>query len=179
MIKKALKIRLNHESLIKIILFPLISLIIPWIFIIIWIDINKVNNIEAISIISWFIASALAIIVTNTKMTEDAKKSIYNNPEYEKSIKSWNTPEKIFKNQKLFLIRSILIQVILVLITIILYQISMWINIDDTNWSIVSYIKITLDYLCLTFFILSSISIINITYYSIKHVLDFDINPSS
>jgi len=178
MIKKALRIRINHESLIKIILFPLISLVIPWIFIIIWIDINKVNNIEAISIISWFIASALAIIVTNTQITDDSVKSIYNNPDYEKSIKAWKTPEIIFKNQKVFLIRSILIQVILVLITILLYQISMWIALDDSVWSFVKNIKFGLDYLCLSFFILSSISIINITYYSIKHVLDFDINPT-
>ena len=62
------------------------------------------NNADNLAIISGFIASALAIIVTNTKISEEKKKNILDNPDYEYPLRVWKTPARIFALQKAFLI---------------------------------------------------------------------------
>lgn len=166
---KLIKWWYEYEKWWKLFLLPIICFIIPSILVCIGFDLSKMNNVDNLAIISGFIASALAIIVTNTKISAEKKKNILDNPDYEYPLSVWKTPEKIFKIQKAFLIWSIFFQVVLVLCTIFCYQLSSWLG--DENLRI---LKSSLDYIGLWLFFWSSFSVINISYHSIKHVSDFD-----
>ena len=166
---KIIKWWYEYEKWWKLFLAPIVCFIFPHILFYIGFDLSKMSNADNLAIISGFIASALAIIVTNTQLSEDWKQSIRNNPEYEHPLRIWKTPEKIFKIQKAFLIGSIFFQVALVLCTILCYQFSSW--LEDIN---LRGVKFVFDYIGLWLFFLSSFSVINISYHSIKHVSDFD-----
>lgn len=152
-------------------LFLLISFICPWILYKLGFQINELNQIDSIAILSWFVASALAIIVTTTKLTKQGEDAIRNNKQYKFLLtERERTPSKIFFEQKQFLINSILVQVLLLVVTIFASHLSSWL---ENNIKMGCY-KLVFDYIWSSFFILSTLSILNITYYSIKHVSDFD-----
>lgn len=164
----------EYEEWWKLFWVPIICFIIPSILNYIGFDLSKMNNVDNLAIISGFIASALAIIVTNTKISAEKKKNILDDPDYEYPLRVWKTPERIFRLQKAFLIWSIFFQVTLVLCTIFCYQLSSWLGSVDLK-----FLKSIFDYIGLSLFLWSSFSVFNISYHSIKHVSDFDMQYES
>ena len=150
----------EYEEWWKLFWVPIICFIIPSILNYIGFDLSKMNNVDN--------------LVTNTKISAEKRKNILDDPDYEYPLRVWKTPERIFKLQKAFLIWSIFFQVTLVLCTIFCYQLSSWLGSVDLK-----FVKSIFDYIGLSLFLWSSFSVFNISYHSIKHVSDFDMQYES